>query len=558
MYTRHHRTFVFAGLMACATLVASAPAQSTPAPPAPVPPPLINPTAGAAPAGDQTAAQAIPGITDRPGATTSPTASLFGERFESTTAGLSFLPPANCTMIKKPVADEIVEYTSDEKSWILRVTRSALPVPTPLETHVDIKTNQQVKGLIDVTVEHMIEGINPQVLRKDVINVGDNYVGLIVVRFTLGADKWLRQQAILQVNDQLYYIFNLTTPAGSANQGADEPPDPREKLAVDTFNGMLDSIKLIDRSSIKLDQNARLFRTRAVFMNWKPELFEKVMKDKQYFLLESEDQPIGYSYVEEHPDILDGDPGVNIYVRARTFTKDGQVETGSKMFTTFDLKHEQWAHVAVYKDAKGEVTNHGSEWGDSDFKQHRVFDDRFGGNDSKDPKQPRSLMVDAHSLDVTYIGKKGNGEPLHRDLPPFYIPQAIGQMLPRLLPLDDAKTYLFASYVNEAREVMLRYVDVEPDRDVTFNGQHIRATVISDRIGLEGSATLHYFDANGEFLGSENKTAKFMVLPIDAASILARWPDAVLTRPEDLRRPTAEVGPTSDAPPARGLPEPIH
>src|SRR5207244_930383 len=112
-----------------------------------------------------------------------------------------------------------------------------------------------------------------------------------------------------------------------------------------------------------------------------------------------------------------------------------------------------------------------------------------------DAKQPPVRQAETYTLQVTHVGKQGNAQPVKRDLPPFYLPQPIEHLLPRVFPLREPKTYLFATYVSEKREVMLRYVEVEEERDVTLDGKKVRAVSINDRIGLEGSVTTHYMSA---------------------------------------------------------------
>jgi hypothetical protein len=78
---------------------------------------------------------------------------------------------------------------------------------------------------------------------------------------------------------------------------------------------------------------------------------------------------------------------------------------------------------------------------------------------------------------------------------------------------------------------------VKAPQKVTFNNQIVRATLVEDRIGLEGSVTTHYFSPDQVWLGSENKVTGVTVLPSDEKTLLALWKDANLTTP--------------DAPPAR-------
>src|SRR5205814_8550627 len=131
-----------------------------------------------------------------------------------------------------------------------------------------------------------------------------------------------------------------------------------------------------------------------------------------------------------------------------------------------------------------------------------------------------------------------NGErPKTVQLPPFYLPQAMGHLLPRILPRWDPKSYLFANYVPDLAEVAYRFVDVGPEQEVTLDGQKLHAISIKDRIGLEGSITTHYISPEGKYLGSTNVDSDITILPTDRATLEKVWKDAVLDRP-------AEVEPT--------------
>jgi hypothetical protein len=152
-------------------------------------------------------------------------------------------------------------------------------------------------------------------------------------------------------------------------------------------------------------------------------------------------------------------------------------------------------------------------------------------------------------LNVTHVSKQATAEPVQRTLPVFYIPQALGHLLPRLLPLFEQKGYMFASYVSENREVMSRYVDVEREEQVNLGGKTLRAIPIRDRIGLEGAVTTHYMSPDGAYLGSVNEETKITILPTDRATLLSIWKDADLSRPGDLEEGAA--APAQQSPPSR-------
>jgi hypothetical protein len=153
---------------------------------------------------------------------------------------------------------------------------------------------------------------------------------------------------------------------------------------------------------------------------------------------------------------------------------------------------------------------------------------------------------DVYALQVQYESTTGRIDPVMRDLPPFYVPQAISHILPRLLPAAEVKTYLFATYVPEQRELMMRYIDVQEPRKVQFNGQLVRATPVLDRLGLEGPVTTHYLSTDRVWLGSESKDTGITVLPSDEETLLKMWKDAILTSPELPPAPENGVAPAAD------------
>jgi hypothetical protein len=153
-----------------------------------------------------------------------------------------------------------------------------------------------------------------------------------------------------------------------------------------------------------------------------------------------------------------------------------------------------------------------------------------------DPNQPPVRETSDHVLSVTQSAKTENFEPLNQSIPDYYLPQAVSHLLPRLLPLDQPKKYIFAVYVPEVRKVMHRYLDVGEEKRVQFGGANVHAVPITDRIGVEGSVTTHYMSPDGKYLGSENPDTGITVLPSDEATLLGIWKDAELTRPADVKR----------------------
>lgn len=56
---------------------------------------------------------------------------------------------------------------------------------------------------------------------------------------------------------------------------------------------------------------------------------------------------------------------------------------------------------------------------------------------------------EVYTLNVTPVNRSGENQPVTRQLPPFYAPQALGSLLPRLLIKNEGKTHPFAQYSSD-------------------------------------------------------------------------------------------------------------
>lgn len=467
-------------------------------------------------------------LQDRPDA--GPVKPGLGAAFESKSAGIALRPPAGCKEIHRGGnPDEIVEFVNDAKSWSLKVTRSTLSKAVPLTEYYD--NGRKMPGVLEGTAENFKRD-NPtaEIVRQDVIDLGANKVGMLASRTNVGAQRRLFQQALIQATDTQYYVLLFNSPA-AAKDADPQQPDPREKEAVDAFTSVLDTVQLLDRSSIKEDQDQRLFRTRAFFVNLTDARVKRALVPEQWFRLIRDGKDIGYTYVVEEAYKQGGNDGVRIGVRSRTVPDKGvQVDAESWLFSSNDRRHETWTNVAAVGDG-AKTNNYSSEVGYSDVEvKHAVSPDAEPGQ-----KNPPIVTSETHNLSVTRSTKTQNQKPITRPVPPWYLTQAFGHLLPRIVPTDVPRTYMFATYVSDQGEVMSRYVDIGRPMPVSLvpGGTSQIAVGIKDRIGLEGSVTTHYVTPDGRYLGSVNADSKITILASDKDAILKLWNNANLTRPSE-------------------------
>lgn len=465
-----------------------------------------------------------------------------GERFVTRAAGLTFRPPGEAPPIKHvAMGIEIVRFASSEDHWSLRVSQMVLDKPTPLarrgqaalpKAAGELRATQPV--LDDCVRQVMAQNPGAQILRNDVINVGSHDTAMIVARYSQGTQTWLRQQAVIQRNDQHYYIFDFTTPSGRTLADADDVEDTAEKMAVGIFSVMLDSVQLLDLRPIEADNNERLYRTRT-FMLSLPRKIPQTVAAEQFFRVVRGGKDIGWSYVTEEIGERRGEAGLTVAALSQWAEAGGaKFDIASEMFASLSNKtaHEQWVtHNVVEKDAKKDYV---SEFGESKKKTARFVDEDRGEADPADVRQPRVRYSEQYSLTLSRSSKAAGATPVARNLPPYYMPQAISSMLPRLVPLSEPKGYLFMVWVGSEGELIHRYLDVEPERTVNFFGSERRAIAVKDRIGLEGEPTYHYFSPDGKYLGNFTKSTGVTVLACDQQALSRLWPNATISRPHVL------------------------
>ncbi len=539
-----------------------------------------------------------------PGQTATPNeADGLGPLFSSQSAGIAFHPPAGLKALGRVDADHLAEWNDDSRHWVLKLSRIALKDPRPLQT-VQEPGGKPLPGMIDDTIARLQATIpNATILRQDVSSIASAEVGvpdadplekpkpnvgLIAVRYTIGAQRYLAQQALIRANEVLYYVLTLTTPGSNAkaDQTAD---DPNERAAVDSFQKMLDTVHLLDRSKIRHDQDERLYRTRSFYVNLTPPggpaKLREALIPEQWFRIEQDGHDVGYSYVVEElagglpqpdedaiqrartgnltpqekaqliipPKITPGDD-ILIGIRSRMTVNGmrsdktvGPVQTDSEtwMFLTVDRKHEDWSRLVISDDFIAKKKTFSEELGSSD--EHLVG------------------LKSGATLSVSQVANAVNLPPFSMELPPYYLSQALAHLLPWVLPLREAKTYAFASFVGSSRAVMMRYVDVGTPQQVELGGKLYRVVPISDRIGYDGTPTIHYMaadagpDGKHAYLGNSNSELHLTVLATDAATLQKIWANANLSRPGAVPAPVGPAAPqqgesSTDAPP-QNLPQ---
>ena len=463
-----------------------------------------------------------------------PAGDLLGPVFESKGNGIALRPPKDSTPQRRIGTQDIIEFVDEKKGWTLKASKIMLAQPGSLSEWRDTQGRPQ-PGVLEFTATRLKEEIpEAEFLRQEKINIGDGDVGMLALRYTRNLKSLLTQQAIIQRTDQMYYLLALTTPG--AAKGSNEADAAKiERAAVETFRQVLDSVDMLDLRGVRQDQDERLYRTRGLLVNLTPERLKKALQKQRWTRILKNGKDVGYTYVEERTDVKGGQEGIEVRTRSRMLPgKDTQVDVGSIFHVSMDLRHEDWSTLAERFNIKQRAAN------PKGFKPPQLTE--TGISDRKTIPG----RGDDYTLQVVFESNSERVDPVARELPPFYLPQAIAHLLPRLLPVNEPKTYMFMTYVPEVREVMMRYVDVQELKRVEFNGESMRAIPVNDRLGLEGPVTTHYMSTTGQWIGSESKDTGITAVPSDEETLLKLWKDANLTAPEAPAEAPADAGAAAD------------
>src|SRR5207249_905931 len=164
-----------------------------------------------------------------------------------------------------------------------------------------------------------------------------------------------------------------------------------------------------------------------------------------------------YTYTVEEPDSSAGQEGIKIGIRSRSYPDSTtQVDAETWYMMSGDRRHENWSNLVWMQDLARKTTDLVTELGSSDSVSKKMV---VGQPPFPKGQNPPVALVDVYTLNVQTVGQRASVPPLKQDLPPWYLPQAMSHLLPRLLPLRSPKTFMFAVYVADSRKVMHRYVD---------------------------------------------------------------------------------------------------
>jgi hypothetical protein len=445
--------------------------------------------------------------------------------------------------------------TVPEDDWRFELRRVELTQPMPLESR-DLPEGGRQIGMLEGVAEELQRAVGGELIRMDLAPLADADAGVFAIRYNAGPASLLRQEALVRSSDELYFRMSLVGPAPAVPQEqlADDP-DVRRMVA--TFNEAFNSIEMIDQAALIAEQDQRLEATRAFFigLNQRGRL-ATAAHGETWCLVERQGMPIGFArMIEEPADEVPDQPfqafderspaldpllaeGVRVGIRLRipdAGEDGGTLNRASWSYASRELDIEDFREMTLIRPP-AEEADEAEEADDGSYAlvigQMRSRRVPVRGPDiSRGPglgSEPTFSYKQQGRLEVTFtLDGEVVGEPLERDLSPFYVPKAVDHLLPRLLATWGSKNYMVASYVPEERQVYTRYLDVLPAEVVKVPvGGEREAIVVESRLGYAGDVTKHFIDAKTfRWLGSSTPSQAIRIVPTTREAVAAAFPE---------------------------------
>lgn len=478
----------------------------------------------------------------------------------------AMLPPGTMQASEDP--NDLAVVVDAARGWRFELRRLPLEMPMELQP-VELPEGGRRPGLLSLLMNRAAGDHEAHVIRQGLVPLGSADAAVFALYYQVGTVGQLRQEAVVQASDTLYYQVVLISPApADAVNGA--VPDPSGKTdtalaqalagdenvreAVSAFTRSVNSFKLLDQTQLRQEQDERLIRTRTLLVNLTKARLMDALQPERFVRVIKDGRDIGYSYiVEELAREIPADParresvdelgarGVRIGVRTRLRRGEGFLGRETWMFAASESNNRE-AQVTGFKEEdfreRNQLVADGKLKGDNVVVgmmrgrrvPQRVRVPREGGLGTTELID----LVDARKLEVTtVVNGVQTDAPMVRQLPAWYIPAAVEHLLPRIAARWGKNTYLVAVYNPEKREIYQQYLDVEGLKNENIQGQTRLVIVVTTRLGLSGPRTRHFIDPEAyTWLGSVNEESKVELWPSDKETLIKIWENPELSPPD--------------------------
>lgn len=402
--------------------------------------------------------------------------------------GFSIRPPAGTERKREFSTSTIVTWSKrDEKTgavaWTLTVQKAG-----ESNKSIDLKPYSEVLAKkLSANDDYKIESVELGLLADK---------GTIHFRgLTGGAAKLWQRQAWVLARPGEFLIFAITGPRDSKEQ--------LDKL----FQAVVGTLELSDPQKATEERKQNIARGKDLLGALKDQQLGRALgAETQWFLLQLKGEDIGFMAQVEMANRRDGADGCEVrsWVMMQ-LPKDKPRILRRLLFTTADRSFEKWVEKLDVGSGK-EMTNISEEG----IKQAEMIVCNITAEGKTQPqrkKLPQDLVPQKFSL----------GD--------YYLPRAMGVLLPRLVDLSKPAAYSFAIYNTQVNNFDMRTFTIVGAEKITLNQARVDAVKATDQAAPDVEPAELWLSAKGLLLRMTTSDGLVMEATSRAA-ILERFPKA--------------------------------
>ncbi|HOD84770.1 MAG: hypothetical protein BWX88_04528 [Planctomycetes bacterium ADurb.Bin126] len=399
------------------------------------------------------------------------------QRYVNSVWGFSFRPPVNTQRAVDPdVPSRVNWFRVQDKTgalmWTLSVSRVSL----------EKAPDDQAK---------LAAALAAELGRQENFRVDKHQVaraaGMTVIHLRGRSGVRFQRQSWLQTAPKEYLAFRLG--------GPDEIADKLDKL----MDLCLESVQLGESAGAARKQT---LTAGAKFLDGltADRVALSIRPEPQWFLLSYQGKKAGFTRVVETAKTLRSMEGYAVRSWSLIEIPKTPVRLNRReSFVSNDRKYERWRDQ--WQTGSGKTADNGAE--DGMLHDGVLICD-------VDPGGGQKVLTYEYRL-------KAEAE--------YYLPHAVGWLLPRMLDLSKSGSCAFCTYAGARNVFEIRTVTVVGPADVTVGSNQVRATKVLDLPSDDAKPSTAYYSARGELLRLESPDGLVMEAS-DAAAVRKAYPKA--------------------------------
>ncbi len=395
--------------------------------------------------------------------------------------GFTIRPPEGAQRKLKTGTATLAQWLQrDEESgaiiWTLTVSKAAYKV----KEGEKFELRQYGKQL----AKEMLERDRFKVEKLTFGNV-DKKPAIIMTGESVGTLKFWQKQVWVRPKPGRFLVFTIFGPLNKTD------------YLRSVMDKVLQNVTIVDPEEELKRRQTYLRNGKGVLLGLTKEKVTRIAADKPFWMLmKLKGKTVGWMRQREEIDTIQQFDGLKVETHSSADLPKNPVRLSkSAMFSSIGRTYEQWTELLQIGSGKTAVS-----FAEKGLRKDRVILCNASRNGRALPVLKREDVPDQ-----------------------WFLPKAMGMMLPRLLDLGEPKTYAFATYNSRTNKYDMRLFVVGETVTIEHDGRRVKAVRCQDQAHWDKDPATVYLKPDGTLLRLETAD-EFVVELSDEATVRRKFP----------------------------------